>query len=300
MLKTKAEKERGYSDKSHALIEYIRELNLRRGWPLHKAKAEEAIAEAYWIAELPIPRFEWRVDVLDKDFASAASVASAASAVGVARAAAVDWDFDYFLEEHEYLLDHPGNENDHKALNIYQQFLKAKEAGLGYLADYDTGGVCYLLPAPQIILNERDRYHSETQPAISWKDGLACYFLHGVSFTKDLWRSVVDKTITSKEALNIQSSDQRAIALQYIGGEKLMADFNGKVIATDEYGELIELTDLKDGDGNPWKYLKAWNPEANRFVFLRTWPDILTPAAAEAKSYRLERWGMKYQPTSRT
>ncbi len=79
-----------------------------------------------------------------------------------------------------------------------------------------------------------------------------------------------------------------------------MKDFDGKVIATDEYGELIELPKLLDTNNVPYKYLKAFNPESQEFVWLRTWPEVKTPAEAEARSYRLERFGKTYKPISRT
>ncbi len=148
--------------------------------------------------------------------------------------------------------------------------------------------------------DERGRLHSELGMAVAYPDGWGIYALHGVRFEETLWKKIVSKEITSKEALAIQSSDQRAIALNFIGGERLMKDFDGKVIATDEYGELIELPGLLDTNKVPYKYLKAYNPESKDFVYLRTWPEVKTPAEAEARSYRLDRIGKKYQPDSRT
>jgi hypothetical protein len=150
------------------------------------------------------------------------------------------------------------------------------------------------------LLDERNRLHSETGMAVQYPDGWGIYALHGIQFAEELYWKIAKRTITSKEALGIQSADQRAVALQYLGGEKLMADFGGKVIAQDEYGELIELSGLPDTNNRPYKYLKALNPENNTYVWLRTHPDCKTPAEAEARSYRLDRFNLKYQPTSRT
>ena len=326
MLKTEEEKQRGYSDATQKLLEKIEAINLRKDFYLDKKKVEEAVARAYTIAGLAIPKFDWRVDVIDEDFgraartagaaraAWAAGTARAARAAGAARAAraawaawaagaagtaSIDYDFDCFVQEFEFLKHEKGNDNDKKTLKIYQEFLKAREAGLGYLADYDTNGICYLVPAPRVSFIENN-FHSERGPAIEWKDGLQCYFLKGIAFEKNLWQKIVDRTLTSKEALTIQSTDQRAIALQYIGGEKLMADFGGKVIGKDEYGELIELTELKDGNDQPYKYLKAFDPDKGDYIWLRTRPEFTSPAEAEAWSYDLSRWSLKYKPTSRT
>ena len=136
--------------------------------------------------------------------------------------------------------------------------------------------------------------------ALTYPDKWGIYALHGIPFDEKLYWKIVKKEITSKEALKIKSADQRAIALNYLGGEKLMQDFEGKVIAKDEYGELIELPKLLDTNGVPYKYLKAFNPESNDYVYLRTWPDVKTAAEAEARSYHLPRFKMDYKPVSRT
>jgi hypothetical protein len=152
----------------------------------------------------------------------------------------------------------------------------------------------------KILRDERGRLHSEIGKAIEYPDTWGLYMLHGIKFEEKLYWSIVKREITSKDAINIPSTDQRAIALQYIGGEKLMKDFNGKVVGKDEYGEVVELTDLKDTNGNPYRYLRAMNPETNELVYLRTRPEISSPAEAEAYSYDLSRWKMQYAPESRT
>ena len=152
----------------------------------------------------------------------------------------------------------------------------------------------------RITKDENGRLHSEIDKAIEYPDGWGLYMLHGIGFDESLWTKITRRTITSKEALSINSADQRAIALQYIGGEKLMADFGGKIIGKDEYGELIELTELKDGNGQSYKYLKAFDPDKGDYVWLRTRPEFTMPVEAEAWSYDVGRWSMKYRPVSRT
>ena len=152
----------------------------------------------------------------------------------------------------------------------------------------------------KILRDERGRLHSEAGQAIEYPDGWGLYMLHGINFDAPLYWKIVKKEMTSKEALAIPSTDQRAIALQFIGGERLMQDFNGKIIGKDEYGELVELTDLKDSNGEPYKYLRALNPENGQYVYLRTRPEFKTAQEAEAWSYDLSRWGLNYKPISRT
>jgi len=177
-------------------------------------------------------------------------------------------------------------------------FLEAREAGLGYLEERDD--ILYIIPTPTVLLDERNRFHSETHPAISWKGGEQYYFLHGVNLPKKLHKEITSRTIEPKKAVMLPNIEHRVLALQYLGGQRLMEALNGKVIAKDEYGELVEFKNLKDGNEKPYKYLVAIDPSKGEKVWLRTWPEIKTPAEAEARSYRLERFNLTYQPSSRT
>ncbi|MDI6808437.1 MAG: hypothetical protein QME66_05580, partial [Candidatus Eisenbacteria bacterium] len=82
--KNDGERARGFTDATLALIKRMERVNLRRGWPLQKEECEAAIAEAYRIAGLSTPKFDWRFDVTDTGFGKAAG---AAGASGAARAA---------------------------------------------------------------------------------------------------------------------------------------------------------------------------------------------------------------------
>jgi hypothetical protein len=159
MLKTKQEKEQGFTNKTLKLIKDIEKINLRNKYVFNKGKIEKTVKEIYKVAELECPKIEWCIDITDEKFLDAAGAArvagaagavwaagaaGAAGAVGVAWAASIDYDFDYFVQEFEFLQHEKGNKNDTKALKLYNLFFKAKKEGLGYFAEND--GVLYICP----------------------------------------------------------------------------------------------------------------------------------------------------------
>ena len=152
----------------------------------------------------------------------------------------------------------------------------------------------------KLHFDEQYRLHSELEAAYEYSDGWNGYYLQGVNLSKELWEGVVKKTLPAKDALKIENQDQRAVAMQYLGGEKILKELGGKVFASDEYGELWRLEE-KDTNGNFYTYYVAPDPSKNdALIYLRTHPDIKTPQEAMTRSYKLDRWKMIYQPSIRT
>ena len=141
--------------------------------------------------------------------------------------------------------------------------------------------------------------HSEVEAAIQWRDGFEFHYLNGVYLPKELWQKIVSKTIPAQEAIKLENQEHRTLALQYIGGEKLMTDLGGKIIGKDQYGEIIELN-LKDTQGKKFRYYVAVDPSKNEKIYLRTWPDVESPKDAMTRAYRLGRLELTYEPESRT
>jgi hypothetical protein len=143
--------------------------------------------------------------------ASAIAIARArasASAIAIANASASDYDFDYFCGEIE--LADKGNP---KYIEIMEYLLRAKEAGLGYLIDVEVGGELFIAPNP-IVKIVNNSFHSETLPAIEYATQ-KFYFLDGVNLKKELWKKILSNTLSFKEIMAIEISDQRTVALKY-------------------------------------------------------------------------------------
>ena len=161
------------------------------------------------------------------------------------------------------------------------------------------GNIVLICEKP-VCLWENRLLHSEVKPAINWKDDTGIYFLKGVKFEKDLWQKIVSKTIPFKEAIKLENTEQRIVAIQYLGGKRLEKELGGIIKAKDEYGELMELTKLKDTLNRNYLYLKVLDPSENDYIYIRVNPTCKTPQEAEAQSYKLQMFNLDYQPDNRT
>ena len=140
--------------------------------------------------------------------------------------------------------------------------------------------------------------HNADGPSHLWSDGFGIYHLWGIRFTPEEWKKW--RYADGKEVLKLPNADQRAAVIRAQGAEKILKDCGGKVVATDEYGELLELEGVIDGNGRPYRFLKAFDPAHGQHVYLRCSPDCKTPEEAETRSYRLQNDNLIYKPAFRT
>ena len=95
---------------------------------------------------------------------------------------------------------------------------------------------------PQKVLrNSQFQMHSETEPAISWRDGFRLNYLNGVYFPEDLWKKVVSGKMPFEEILAIKDIDQRTQAMKYGDKKKFL-----------EHTKSIML-DKSERSGELWK-----------------------------------------------
>ncbi|MEK6885215.1 MAG: hypothetical protein AABY22_36625, partial [Nanoarchaeota archaeon] len=200
---------------------------------------------------------------------------------------ALDYDFDYYIYEFEYC-ENPNekkpNENDYKYLEYCELLMQAKEAGLGYRAEFkDT---LYLVPTPIVRIDNQNRFHSFTEPAIRWKKGKELYFMHGVNFDYELWNKIVKQNISALEVLKIGNIEQRYVALKVLGPEKLLQDLKAKRIdgKTKRGNELYQIDEVLE---TPIKLLKYSCPSTGR-VYTKFVPEEFTKAdEAQAWSHNM-------------
>ena len=160
---------------------------------------------------------------------SARSARSAGSA-----GSALDYEFDWFVIEHEYCLnpdkEFAPNENDTKYLQYSELLIMALEAGVGFRVEFED--VLYLVPCAGVRLNSNNLHHSDNFPAIEWKDGAKFYYLNGVNFKEDLWREVVSGKMPFGEILEIPDIDMRTQAMRYGNVEKFLEYVEAKTLDT--------------------------------------------------------------------
>jgi hypothetical protein len=102
---------------------------------------------------------------------------------------------------------------------------------------------CFVCGMPEHISRDaQNRLHSTEKPATGWRDGFELYYLHGVLLEKDLWEKITKKEISAIDVLKIENMEQRYIALQELGAEKLLKELSAKMIDKTEKGnELYQL-----------------------------------------------------------
>ena len=205
----------------------------------------------------------------------------------------------WLVFSYEFSQTNKTNEHDEKFIKGQFILLEAKEAGLGTFVD-DENGTLYLIPCSVARLDERNRFHSETYPAIAWKGGFEVYYLHGVYLEKEMWEKIVNKTMIAKEAVQLINQEHRTLAMQYLGGNKLLKELGGEKFSEDEYGELWRLNGLKDLNNNSYIYFIDTDPSKGEKIYLRTRPEVKTPQEAMTLAYRLQMFQIKYNPSLRT
>ena len=67
----------------------------------------------------------------------------------------------------------------------------------------------------RIARNESGQLHSDQVKAIEYPDGWGLYALDGVVLPEELWKKITSQTMTFKEIMAIEISDQRTVALKY-------------------------------------------------------------------------------------
>lgn len=261
------DKKLGYSRKTQDLIDRQCRNVERKSFRLNKKLSEELLLKTYDLFGLKRPeKIVWCNDVFDEQFArSARSAWSAGSAVSAWSAwsavSALDYDFDWYVFEFEYCQNPDKGleptENDYKYLEYCELLMQAKEAGLGYRAEWED--TLYLVPTPLVLIDELNRFHSVTKPAIKWKNGWEGYFLHGVAFDKPQWTKIIKGKITAKEILTEENMERRMAMLKVAGIEKILD--NATLIDTHIIKERVVKEPQVEMGGKMWGEEKRVIPE---------------------------------------
>ena len=200
-----------YSQKTQDLIDRQRRNVERADFVLDKELSEELILKTYDLFNLPRPKnIRWCIDLEDKNYKrSARSARSAWSAL--------DYNFDWYIFEYDYCQnpkkDKMPNESDYKYLEYCELLMQAKEAGLGYMIEWED--TLYLVSTPLVKINGLNQFHSDNSPAIKWKEGQEIFYLNGVLFPQELWKEVTSGKMPFEKIMAINDIDQRTQAMRY-------------------------------------------------------------------------------------
>jgi len=203
----------------------------RKDFILDKETATECLMKTYDLFNLSRPKkVKWVVDPFDKEFDRSAWSASSAWL-------ALDHDFDGYVKNPDG--ENKPNENDTKYLEYCELLMQAKEAGAGYRVEWED--TLYIAPTPLIRVDDQNRWHSLTEPAIRWKDGSEYFYLWGVNLEKSLWKKIINKELSFKEIMGLANIEQRMVALKVAGAETMLKESDAKLLDKSSRGNELYL-----------------------------------------------------------
>ena len=259
----------------------------REDFVLDKEQGAEAVLKTYDLFGLERPKkVVWCIDVFDKRFDNAAWSARAARAAGYAGYMALDYDFDWYVYEFEYCKNpdegKEPNENDKKYLEYCELLMQARDHGVGYRVEQkDT---LYLAPTPLVKIDELNRFHSLSKPAISWKGGTEIYMVHGVRVDKKI--ILHPEKLTKKDWMNESNQEVRRVIQEQMG-ERFVKAIGSKEIHKSSRGRLVEI-DISPDPEKVARYVEVQDSSTARKYFLRVPPGTQTADEAVAWTFGLD------------
>ena len=140
-------------------------------------------------------------------------------------------------------------------------------AKVGWWAPYDTD--CFIsLPPVEIHLDDENELHSETGPAIAYKDGVKIYCVHGVRVPEVV--IMAPETQSLKEILEEVNEEVKRIRISQYGWGKFLEQtgaeiIDSKMVTLEESSWLESLYYLESQN---LKALATYDPSTGRPYFL--------------------------------
>jgi ribosomal 30S subunit maturation factor RimM len=161
---------------------------------------------------------------------------------------------------------------------------KIVEAGNAYILI--SKEKLYILPFPEVRLNEKKQLHNLNGYALKFADKKT-YWIEGVKFNKDLWQKVVDKKMSFKEIMKLENIEQRMVALKMMDAEKLLKESNAKLLDKSERGNELYL--IENVFSQPAYFLKYKCPSTGRVYISGIDPNVAkkNPNADYCQSWKM-------------
>ena len=154
--------------------------------------------------------------------------------------------------------------------------------------------VCFVSERPEILkTDDRGLPHCEDGPAIKYSDGYSLHAWHGVRFPKN-W---IEKPPSPSAALKWPNIEQRRIACEMIGWDRILDELNAVVINCDDDPEIGELVSVELPDIGTERFLRVRCGTGRNFV-IPVPPEMMTALQANAWTWGLEPH--EYKPEVRT
>ena len=152
-----------------------------------------------------------------------------------------------WLQLYKYLRDKLDIEECHKLDGLIELANHC-----GWWSPYDTDAILQHRPTA-IMTDEEGRAHCDFGPAIEYRDGFGVYVWHGVRFPGD-W---VEKpeTLTPEVALTWENIEQRRVACELLGWNKILDELGYVTIDKDEDPEVGMLVEVDLPDSGKERFL---------------------------------------------
>ncbi len=154
----------------------------------------------------------------------------------------------------------------------------------GWVTTFDTWACIHDRPL-YIKLDENDRLHGETGPAVEYKDGTKIYVWHGVSVPES-W--IIDKeSLDPMKAITWPNIEQRRAAAEIIGWAKILDKLNCNVIDKHENPHIGTLLEADLPGMGKEKFLRVLCGTGRTFA-IPVPPEMTTAVKANSWTYGFE------------
>ena len=139
---------------------------------------------------------------------------------------------------------------------------------MAYYLD-DIHGHIHCLVKPKVRADDAYRPHSINSPSISWK-WTKIHCLHGVYFDEKLFYEIVDRKLDGKKIISITNMEQRRVAMDIYGIEKLMESLDKKLIDKSSRGNELYRINLGYSSNSIWisRRMSEWAPTTEQITGL--------------------------------
>lgn len=178
--------------------------------------------------------------------------------------------WDYYLLAY-YTASYAGVKVEERPPFLRKNLFKAFQSGLGNVFDFDGLQVGVLLP--EFHMDDRDRLHREDGPAVRYQDGYESYWWHGIEVPREV--ILEPDSIDPKDVLQMDNAEQKRAHIEALGWERILKPLELKTIASDDWGDLLELPAkvLDDDRGLPAYFVKVVCPSTGREYLNRVSPE---------------------------
>jgi hypothetical protein len=143
--------------------------------------------------------------------------------------------------------------------------------------------VCVLSEKPIAVrFDDQSRLHSETGPAIEYRDGTVVFAWHGVRIPRQWIEN--KESLKAEEALTWDNMEQRRAMMEIIGWDKILQKLKAKTIDKDEDPEIGELLEVNIPDVGRERFLRV-QCGTGRFFAMPVPPTVKTALEANAWTY---------------